>query len=117
MSYVRWSSQVRDNCEKCGGSGYVPMKKDDPIDELELGSFFRRVMRNRRLCSGCTSCWYIYAHVGGYISLNHACEGSEEVRLSYEDAPAWRPPPECPMGDVALECVQAAVADYERECG
>ena len=95
MSYVRWSSVVRENCKECGDTGY----------------------KGRSLCRECTSCWYIYEHVDGYLALHHAgCNGApnQDFRLDYEDAADWKPPEDCPMADVALDCIKEALEDRGR---
>lgn len=104
MSYVRWSSKVRSNCAACGDAGRVAMDPSDPSFEILSGS---------RLCPACSSCWYIYWDVGGYISVHHSCDSSDDVRLPFEDAANWKPPESCPMGDVALRAVADAVEDWK----
>lgn len=105
MSYVRWSTKVRDNCARCGDTGYVDLDESHPFHDL---------LQGRGLCRDCSSCWYVYWNVGGFISLHHACDDTT-TRLEFDDAADWRPPESCPMGDVALSAVADALADYEAE--
>lgn len=104
MSYVRWSTVVRDDCKDCGDTGYVSSGERRPF--------------HRKLCRACTSCWYIYEHVDGYLALHHAgCTGeapNQDWQLSYENAADWKPPEDCHMPDVALSCIKEALEDRER---
>lgn len=99
VSYVRWSTKVRKGCATCGDTGYVP-------DEEGPGG--------RSLCRSCTSCWYVFWDVGGYITAHHACKGGgdEEPTIPFDSAMDRQPPADCPMGDVALEAVHQAHADW-----
>ncbi len=113
MSYVRWSTRVREKCATCGGSGRVPM------DHAEKDSSAYVLTGGVRLCRDCTSCWYIYWSVGDFIQLDHAgCPelDDESAKLDFEDAEGWKAPEGCPMADVAEDAVRRAVKDWkERE--
>jgi len=103
MSYVRWSDKVRQGCTHCGGTGFVRHPT------LDGGTH----------CDHCRSCWYIWDDTSGCLAIHHGrCVGPQvEVRLllPYEEAAGWRPPAECPMGDVALAAVAEALADHAAE--
>ena len=102
MSYVRWSTKVRENCETCGDTGYVTPR--DSAKEIGL---------ERSLCRACNSCWYVFGHVNGMVAAYHAdCPGNHDdpndplLHLDPQDALEWNPPDDCPMADIGREAVR-----------
>lgn len=97
MSYIRWSSRVKDECTTCGSSGYT------------LG----------KLCKDCTSCWYIFDTGNFDLAVWHrGCAGGCEDNISsisYEDAAVWHAPTECPWAAIAESRVTEAVKYWQEE--
>ena len=116
MSYVRWSTKVREGCKTCGDTACVPLTDED---RAELGPRGAKLMAGGRLCPDCTSCWYVYGSVGDFIAVYHgrcsSADKQESWQLSYEEALTWEPPADCPMADVGREAVRAGAADMLSE--
>lgn len=97
MSYIRWSSRVKEECNTCKSSGYA------------LG----------RLCKDCTSCWYIFENGNCDLSVWHRlCIGGCEddiSSISFKDAAVWRAPEKCPWAAVAEKCVAEAIKYRQEE--
>ena len=94
MSYVRWSTRVREDCKVCDGA-----------------------VGNIRLCIHCTSCWYIYESVQGLVIHHGKCSGNggadledgeshDWLLVDDDDAEDWEPPGYCEMTDVALDAIK-----------
>ena len=127
MSYVRWSTKVVRDCPTCGDVGWVALLPDHP----DFLTWQPEVPEGvgpldpayPRMPHCCTSCWYIYDDVGGFLSVNHAgghvCSGpngeTHEGASLYtvEEAREWEPPAWCRHRQVALDCVAEWIAEQE----
>ena len=123
MSYVRWSSKVVADCPECGNEGWVALVPGFP--DLLTWRGVTEGGDREPFPHCCTSCWYIFYDVGGWLQLYHAgshvCHGPNGMTLDSvrfydaEDAREWTPPEWCRHRAVALECVAEWIEEQESE--
>lgn len=129
MSYVRFSTKVVTPCPECGDRDWVALLPEHPTWLTWRPNVPEGVKPwddgYPRMPACCTSCWYIYHDVGGWLQVYHAgphvCQGPngeefDSVRfVDVEEARGWEPPEWCRHRDMALECVRDWIADETEE--